>query len=113
MDEKIIYDLECSLLDPEVRKSKDLLDIYISDDFMEFGSSGKVYNKEEIISSLPVEKHRKIEVLNFQINELAENVILATYISLENGISTLRSSIWKNTNGCWKMLFHQGTRIIS
>jgi hypothetical protein len=112
MDEKIIYDLECSLLNPEVRQSKDLLDTYIADEFIEFGSSGTIYNKADTINSLPIEKQRTIDVLNFQINALAENVILATYVSLENGSSTLRSSIWRNTNAHWEMVFHQGTKVV-
>ncbi len=111
MNEKLFMELECSLLDPKVRKSTNQLEIYISKEFLEFGSSGKIYNYADTISSLPGEKAREIEVLNFRINQLSRNVVLATYTSLENNIYTLRFSIWKKTNRIWKMVFHQGTKI--
>lgn len=104
---KIIYELETALLTPSTRKSVEQLDELIADDFVEFGSSGRIYTKEDILKYLPVEEHHELTVEDFMVKELAQNVMLATY-SLND---RLRSSIWKNTNGKWQMVFHQGTRI--
>ncbi len=51
--QKTIYDLETSLLKPEIRSSIKDLDSLLADDFMEFGSSGKVYDKKNILERLP------------------------------------------------------------
>jgi hypothetical protein len=46
---KLIKALEQSLLDPYVRQSTGQLNKLIADDLLEFGSSGKVYNKQNCI----------------------------------------------------------------
>jgi len=83
------------------------------DDFMEIGSLGQIYNKQDILDHLPKENGITWEMENFQTKELGENFVLATYqvkkISNETTIVSLRSSIWQKENGDWKMLFHQGT----
>lgn len=115
--QKTIYDLETSLLKPEVRSSTKDLDMLLADDFLEFGSSGKVYDKKMILERLP--KDTEISpiqfiVSDFQIKELDGNVILATFktekISTDIGrVTALRASIWKKVNGNWQIIYHQGT----
>lgn len=105
-----IRELELSLLDPTARQSLEKLHKLIADDFVEFGSSGKVYNKQNILDSLPSEELRKFEIYDFEIKKLSKTVILATYKTLENQIICLRSSIWQNNKGHWQMCFHQGTK---
>lgn len=105
---KLIEALEQSLLDPCVRQSTGQLNKLIADDFLEFGSSGKVYNKQDCIK--PDEDLRKFVVSDFKIKELSKDVTLATYKTTEYGIASLRSSIWKHYGNEWKMIFHQGTK---
>lgn len=115
--QKTIYDLETTLLKPEVRSSTKDLDLLLADDFMEFGSSGEIYNKKMILERLPKDTEIspvQFEVSDFQVKELSENVVLATFktdkILPDNSRATaLRASIWKNTNGNWQMIYHQGT----
>lgn len=105
---KLIEALERSLLDPSVRQSTEQLNTLIADDFLEFGSSGKVYNKHDCIK--PDEYPRKFVVSDFKIKELSKDVTLATYKTTEDGIASLRSSIWQRYGDEWKMIFHQGTK---
>jgi len=105
---KLIEVLEQSLLDSCVRQSTGQLNKLIADDFLEFGSSGKVYNKQDCIK--PDETSRKFAVSEFKIKELSKDVTLATYKTTEDGIASLRSSIWKRYGDEWKMIFHQGTK---
>ena len=105
---KLIEELERSLLDPSVRQSTEQLNKLIADDFLEFGSSGKVYNKQDCIK--PDDTPRKFVVSDFKIKELSKDVTLATYKTTEDGIASLRSSIWKRCGDEWKILFHQGTK---
>ncbi|HEX5435294.1 MAG TPA: DUF4440 domain-containing protein, partial [Candidatus Angelobacter sp.] len=88
------------------------------DDFMEFGSSGRIFNKAAIIEALKTEVvDGKVAVENFQVRELAPGVALVTYIALRSAgdestvMRALRSSLWRHANGRWQMTFHQGTRI--
>lgn len=51
----------------------------------------------------------------FKAYTLAENIILLTYISIikdtpvAESKQAMRSSIWRLTDGQWRMVFHQGT----
>jgi hypothetical protein len=114
---ELIKALELELLQPEVRKSKERLNELIADNFLEIGSSGKSYNKQDIINELPEEEETKFTVKDFNTIEISPDTILATYqaekeVSDINGnILSSRSSIWQNKNGDWQMIFHQGTNL--
>jgi hypothetical protein len=85
----------------------------IADEFIEFGTSGKVWNKAEIVSAIANWPPSRSIVENFCVTELSPSVCLVTYKlrgAPEWFGSTLRSSIWRCTDGKWQMMFHQGTR---
>ena len=103
-----IQELELSLLTPEVRQSPDQLNKLIAHDFIEFGSSGRIYNKQDCLK--PDAKPRKFIVSEFGVKELSKDVMLATYKTIENGEVSLRSSIWKRYGNDWQIIFHQGTK---
>lgn len=114
---KKIYDLEMSLLTPEVRLSKDALDKLLTEDFIEFGTSGNKYTKLDIIERLP-NTSDQIEyiVSDFSVDLISEYVAVATFKTerLANGkdlVISLRSSHWRKTDKGWQMFFHQATRI--
>jgi hypothetical protein len=52
---------------------------------------------------------------NFRVTPLAPGVMLATYLAerrpTAQGVASrsLRSSIWRQHNCLWQMVFHQGT----
>jgi hypothetical protein len=52
---------------------------------------------------------------DFKINQLAKNIVLATYkvqkasADEKKMTPSLRSSIWRKEKGRWRMVFHQGT----
>jgi hypothetical protein len=111
------YDLETTLLKPEVRSSREKLDELLADDFMEFGSSGSVYRKPNTLANLTTNIDKVVyEVSDFEAKELSENFVLTTFktkrtINDNDIVVSLRSSIWKKTSGNWQMFFHQGTPI--
>jgi hypothetical protein len=111
---KIILALEKKLLDPEVRNSAEKLAVLLADDFAEFGKSGRIYNKAQVITGLQKEHKARYLIVDFKIRILAEGVVLATYTAEFTGaegnkIASLRSSIWKLIDGMWRIIFHQGT----
>ncbi len=107
---KRILDLELQLLKPHIRQSPVEIDKLLCEGFFEFGSSGTVWCKEDSVGGQGLSV-RDMTLTNFEINLLAEGVVLATYHvkDLTRDQNTLRSSIWKLDNGHWKMFFHQGT----
>ena len=115
--EKHILELEKDLLKPETRKSAEKISKLLSYDFIEFSSSGNIYNynKDDVFDNDSNSSEIKWEIKDFTIKELSNDCILATYKVIkhselrENMKYSLRSSIWKLVNGTWKMIFHQGT----
>jgi hypothetical protein len=111
--------LEEELLKPEVRRSPGQVGVLLSDDFVEFGSSGGVFNKQQVIEALeqegPADPSIHLSLVDFIARRLASDVILVTYRTIQEvgpgakQESRLRSSIWKLIEGRWQMVFHQGT----
>ena len=110
-DTAYFFELETSLHKKQVRNSTESTSSLLADAFIEFGSSGRIWNKASIIESMQKEEvDQQITVERFAARELSPDVVLVTYISKKDAGSTLRSSIWKRCEGKWLMIFHQGTR---
>ncbi|WP_079508872.1 nuclear transport factor 2 family protein [Mesobacillus jeotgali] len=105
-----IRQLEEKLLTAEVRASRTELKKILADEFFEFGSSGRVlYKNDEMESGIGI---IKAKLSDFDIHPLSDNIVLATYRTFNERTNqhALRSSIWKQVEGDWKMVFHQGTK---
>jgi len=106
--------LEERLLRPDVRKSAQAVADLLADEFMEFGSSGRIFDKQQIIAALQDEPTIQQSLLDFKTIVLAPEVVLTTYRAVRRTMErqatyTLGSSIWRLDEGRWQMLFHQGT----
>jgi hypothetical protein len=110
---RLLFELETSLHKREVRNSPEAVSELLADDFIEFGSSGRVWDKPAIVESLRNEvSDHQVAVEDFNTRELAPGAVLVTYVArTANSPGTLRSSIWKLIDGRWQMVFHQGTKI--
>lgn len=108
-----IYNLEISLIDIDFIKDIESIKLIIADDFTEFGSSGSVYSKNDLLEILPKIESISINITDFKVKYLNDNTILATYKSIDNTTNTeaLRASVWIERNGTWQIIFHQGTTI--
>lgn len=71
MDTEKVIELEKRLLTQEVRGDGKILGLLLMDNFIEFGSFGKVYSKSDILLRLPGENNRKIETYDFRSNQLS------------------------------------------
>lgn len=107
---------EETLLEPAVRRDRAQVAALLAHDFVEFGASGKVWTREEILTLLATENYDPPAIENFQCLQIAPDVALVTYQALRTDASTgdrsitLRSSIWSKGPWGWRMRFHQGTR---
>jgi hypothetical protein len=109
--------LERLLLDPAVRRDPQQVSALLTEDFFEFGASGRIWTREAALELLAKENYSPPAVADFACHVLAEGVVLATYRAVRVGADrvrqvTLRSSIWIRESGSWRMRFHQGTRAI-
>ena len=111
----LLHQLEDRLLDPTVRRSPDTVASLLAEDFREFGSSGRVYTRAEMLEALANEVPSHLRQTDFACHQLSPEVALVTYRSHRTSPDTsaesaLRSSIWVRTDGRWRLRFHQGTR---
>jgi glyoxylase I family protein len=108
--EDLLLQLEQRFLDPEHRRQPTQLSGLLEDSFVEHGSSGRIFTKPEALALMSSDRaERTFAIEDFRVRELAPGCALATFRLLTNGAYSLRSSIWRQHGGTWKMAFHQGT----
>lgn len=116
--EQLLLDLEERLLRPRSRTEVGQL---LEEDFVEFGQSGQVYDREATlaalfdgarnlgrVSSLPPLR----KITDFKAMLLTSGIAWVTYRLVEPkpaAAVSLRSSIWRQSEGRWRIVFHQGT----
>ena len=104
--------LEMEVLSPGARSDASRMDVLLRDDFIEFGSSGRVYEKPMLIEMISSELPAEVLIRDFSLRELSSDTALVTYRSVgQSGQEARRSSVWIREDGTWRMAFHQGTRI--
>ncbi|MDE2140877.1 MAG: DUF4440 domain-containing protein [Elusimicrobia bacterium] len=113
--EELLKKLEQRLLEPGIRKSAAQVGALLADDFREFASSGKTYNKIQTIELLQNSPAADSTLEDFKTVILAPDVVLATFVYFRGAThdrpaaKSIRSSLWKRMEGRWQMVFHQGT----
>ncbi len=82
-------------------------------DFIEFGRSGRVYSREQVICTDSQQIQAMLPLANLSIRLLDTNTAQVTYDSQVTHDGAVqyahRSSIWSRIGGIWVMRFHQGT----
>lgn len=112
-----IIEKEKELLSSEVRHSEEKLASLLSKDFKEIGASGSCCGLKEVLELCPKEENWSAQVGDFEFRMLSLDIVQLTFRTFvkrdekDMGIYSLRSSIWRNESGTWKMVFHQGTEV--
>ena len=106
--------LEETLLRPDVRRSREKMSALLADNFMEYGRSGRVYDKAAILETANKPFDGQLTLHKFSAKALAPSVALVTYATVllqpdGNELHSLRCSIWSQTERGWQLVFHQGT----
>ena len=99
------------LLDPAVRADPAQVRALLAPEFSEFGSGGRVFDRDGIIAMLAAEPATLArQARGFKVRLLAPGAALTTWrVKRDDGIETLRSSVWQQQGDRWLMVFHQGT----
>jgi len=111
----LFRDLEEKLLRPKTRNSPSDVATLLHSDFFEFGQSGIVWSRQQTIDMPGRERLMEGSLTDLSVRSLAADVTLVTYRAVGrdpasgNEWHSLRSSVWKLTDGRWQMIFHQGT----
>ncbi len=112
-DRKILEHLEEELWIAETRFDIYRMNELIADDFFEFGRSGRIYQRQDILAI----DYQKIDAIlplpEFHVRLLDESTAQVTYDSAVKYDGVIeyahRSSIWSRTTSGWVLRFHQGT----
>ena len=102
-----IRELEEQFLTPAVRASAATLDRLVSDDFVEFGITGRVYSKADVIAQMLAKPNITGSLIDLQVLAVSPDVALATYRTP----GSVRSSVWRREGEHWQIVFCQGTCI--
>jgi hypothetical protein len=111
-----LSELEKRLLNSATGCNASLVTSTLTPDFQEFGTSGLVYVRADIVDALADEPPTTISAEDFDVRVISADAALLTYKSTKTvdgaaSVRALRSSLWVRRDGEWRMLFHQGTRI--
>ena len=108
--------LEESLWRAETRFDRDHMNEVLAPDFLEFGRSGRVYRRQDILDDLhPQPIDATLPLASFAVRSITADVALVTYVSEvtygEVKEVANRSSLWSRHAGGWRIRFHQGTPV--
>ena len=104
--------LELRLQDFSTRKDPTAMSELLSEDFREFGASGRVWDRATLLETLSAEISEPITSENFECQHLSPHHALLTYVAANPARKTLRSTLWRLEADRWRVLFHQGTVIL-
>lgn len=104
-----VEELERELLGPLVRGDIGRTAVLLHPDFMEIGSSGRVWTRDAMMMALEEDPGERTDIEILGAERLGAEAVLLTYRSYARSGNTLRSSLWVLDGGRWRLRFHQGT----
>ncbi|WP_457965766.1 ribonuclease HI family protein [Arthrobacter sp. D1-29] len=107
--EAIVEALERELLGPDVRGDIGRTGVLLHPDFMEIGSSGRIWTRDAMMMALEEDPGERTELEVLGADRIGTDAVLLTYRSYSRSGTTLRSSLWVLDGGRWRLRFHQGT----
>ena len=105
--------LEESLWREKSRGNRELMEATFDDDCYEFGRSGTVWSRSELLDQPKQPIDVTLPLPDLKATMLDEKTALVTYTSIawrnDAASHTRRSSVWSLTASGWRLRFHQGT----
>jgi glyoxylase I family protein len=113
---ELLQSFELQLMEPAFRRNRASVAALLSEDFREFGASGRFWTRDAILEMMVSEEaYIPSKLEDFAIKQVSPDAVLVTYRAVREamvGVSrreTLRSSLWIQSAGGWRIAFHQGT----
>jgi ribonuclease HI len=107
--EALVEELERELLGPLVRGDIGRTAVLLHPDFMEIGSSGRVWTRDAMMMALEEDPGERTDIEILGVDRVGTGAVLLTYRSFARSGTTLRSSLWVLDGNRWRLRFHQGT----
>jgi hypothetical protein len=104
--------LETLLLNPAACSRPETLWPLFANEFVEIGSSGRIYDRQQTVTNLTTVDAARGELSEFRVVLLTNDIAQVTYRAVrhrEPPQYSLRSSIWRRRGLRWQIAFHQGT----
>ncbi|WP_431247662.1 RNase H family protein [Leifsonia xyli] len=108
-DEEVVARLERELLEPSVRSDASRLAELLHPSFSEIGRSGRLWGRDAIVSELADEDAPAAGLEVLGVDRVSRDALLLTARTVDARGATLRSSLWVQSSGRWRLRFHQGT----
>lgn len=105
-----LQELEATLWTRHTRFDEPYMRRIMSEDFFEFGRSGRRHSRAECLAFPDQELNATLR--DIEVHEIAPAVALVTYVSEVHYSQTqvsYRSSLWIKSDAGWQLRFHQGT----
>jgi hypothetical protein len=99
--------LEHAMWDPATRGDRSWMDDHLTDEFVEFGYSGRTYDRNGILD-VPIGPIDAV-IEDVEVRAQGRDAALVTYRSVESRGAANRASLWRRHDGRWRLAFHQGT----
>ncbi|GAC1600747.1 MAG: ribonuclease HI family protein [Pseudarthrobacter sp.] len=107
--EAVVEALERELAGPEARGDIGRTGVLLHPDFMEIGSSGRVWTRDAMMMALEEDPGHQTELEILSADRIGTSAVLLTYRSYARPGTVLRSSLWVQDGTKWRLRFHQGT----
>jgi ribonuclease HI len=105
----MLSNLETAMWQTATRSDREWMDAHLTDDFTEFGFSGRAYDRTAILEQ-PVEQiDIELPLSDLAVRALGRDAALVTYRSIQPRGVAHRTSVWRRDRGRWRLAFHQGT----
>lgn len=100
---------------PEFGTTRANFEAQLAEDFWEVGASGRRYSREFVLDTLEARwsapHEDRWETSEFHVREVGPDTYALTYKLRQDARVTRRLTIWRQMEGAWKALYHQGTII--
>ncbi|MFC8509535.1 DUF4440 domain-containing protein [Streptomyces sp. NPDC057411] len=113
-----VIERELQLLSPAGRSSRALAERLLDPEFVEVGASGRRWDRQEMLSALPVMQGAADDGPQYVPYEmtgtvLAPGLVHLTFETVIDGRRARRSSIWRKQDeeSGWRMYYHQATPV--
>ena len=113
-DIEMLRQYEEAMWREETRFDTSYMECRLAQDFVEFGRSGRIYDRAASLAASPQAIGARLPLAAFSVRALSDTLAQVTYDSCVTlgGDKTLyahRSSLWSREADGWKLRFHQGT----